>query len=234
MEQSIRYEALTVLGKRLVSELQLSDDVDTLGRWMAHYVAELIQDAERATGEDRAQKQAAARDAILAVWAHRAELPSGARPFAEFEPILRVLENLSPDSPSLRVVPVSHLPKDASQESVGTQDWLAMAQSLDRSAKLLITYCLRSAAQSSLEPANEWVKLATEAGVDDVLEVRLTRFLNREHGLMEGDDMHAQERGTLTDRRDKLGTFISLAGKVRDEIDERLREIPLGNKPAGK
>lgn len=223
MEQSIRYEAVTALGKRLISELKLSDDVDTLGRWMVHYVAELLQDAEQAKGEDRLQKQAAVRDAILALWAHRAELPSGARPFAAFEPILRVLENLAPDTPTLRVVHVSHLPKDASQESIETQDWLAMAQSLDRSAKLLITYCLTLAAKASLDPASEWVKLAAEAGVDDVLEVRLIRFLNWEQDLMEGEDLHAHERSALTDRRDKLDAFISLAVKVRGEIEERLR-----------
>lgn len=231
MEQSIRYEALTALGKRLVKELDLSGDVDTLGRWMAHYVAELLHEAEQASGEDRLEKRSAVRDAILALWAHRAELPSGVRPFADFEPILRVLEQLAPDTPSLRFVPRPHLPKDATQESMETQQWLDMAQSLDQAAKLLITYCLASAAKASVDPAQEWAKLAAEAGEEDVLEVRLARFLRWERDLMHGDDSESPEQRALAERRDKLDAFISLATKVRAEIEERLKTSPKASLP---
>ncbi|WP_342788610.1 AVAST type 3 anti-phage proein Avs3b [Cupriavidus campinensis] len=231
MEQSTRYEALTALGRRLVSELGLANDVDTLGRWMAHYLAELIQDAECATDEDRSMKQTAVRDAILALWAHRAVLPSGRRPFLDFEPILRVLEQLAPDTPALRIVQRSRLPKDATQESMEAQEWLNMAQSLDQAAKLLITYCLASAAKASVDPAQEWAKLATEAGEEDVLEVRLARFLRWERDLMHGDDSESPEQRALAERRDKLDAFISLATKVRAEIEERLKTSPKASLP---
>ena len=37
------------LGRYLVNELELKDRGDTLGRWMAHHVAELIEEAENAS-----------------------------------------------------------------------------------------------------------------------------------------------------------------------------------------
>ena len=39
------------LGKSMVEELGLDPGVDTLARWMAHYVAEQIAIAENATGD---------------------------------------------------------------------------------------------------------------------------------------------------------------------------------------
>lgn len=198
---------------------------------MAHYLAELIQEAECALDEDRSMKQTAVRDAILALWAHRAVLPSGRRPFLDFEPILRVLEQLAPDTASLRIVQRSHLPKDATQESMEAQEWLDMAQSLDQAAKLLITYCLASAAKASVDPAQEWVKLATEAGEEDVLEVHLARFLRWERDLMHGDNLESPEQRALAERRDKLDAFISLATRVRAEIEERLQTTPKVSSP---
>ena len=50
-EPSERYTAIVQLGKKLVEELALNNSVDTLGRWMAHHIAELIYDAENTTDD---------------------------------------------------------------------------------------------------------------------------------------------------------------------------------------
>ena len=64
---------------------------------MAHHIAELVHDTEVTTDDSRQAKHALFRDAILAIWAHRFELPTGKRPFGEFEPILRALASLDPE-----------------------------------------------------------------------------------------------------------------------------------------
>lgn len=75
-EPSKRYTAIIELGKKLVDELELNDSVDTLGRWMAHYIAELLYDAEHNPDEIvRATKHAELRDSIWAFWVNRYELP---------------------------------------------------------------------------------------------------------------------------------------------------------------
>ena len=68
---SARCEATLELGRKLTKELGIDQSVDTLGRWMAHYIAELIQDAEKASAEERPAKMRACCDAILNLWKHR-------------------------------------------------------------------------------------------------------------------------------------------------------------------
>ena len=51
------------LGRALVEELGLDPGVDTLSRWMAHYIAELIEDAETVKVENRPAKLASVHPA---------------------------------------------------------------------------------------------------------------------------------------------------------------------------
>ena len=84
------------LGKRIVKELDLEDSVDTLGRWMAHRIAELIERAEQ--GETEAEREAAKRectDVILSLWGHRAKFPFKP-PLAD---IAKFLRNVTSDPP---------------------------------------------------------------------------------------------------------------------------------------
>lgn len=98
-EPSTRYTAIIELGKKLVDELELNDSVDTLSRWMAHHISELIYDAEHCTDDIvRTTKQAEIRDSIWSFWSNRYELPIGTRPFQELEPILRTLKGLDPEN----------------------------------------------------------------------------------------------------------------------------------------
>ena len=83
------------LGKKLVQELALADSVNTLGRWMAHYVAELIIKAEQAHSVE--EKKAAERECyevILKLWANRKDLPEHLQPLASLKPALSILAAL--------------------------------------------------------------------------------------------------------------------------------------------
>jgi hypothetical protein len=87
------------LGKHLVSELGLEDSNDTLGRWMAHHVAELITATEEAESEaEKAVVGERAVETILKLWAHRTALPGQAYPLAQFGEILELLSKLTPDA----------------------------------------------------------------------------------------------------------------------------------------
>lgn len=91
------------LGQHLVRELNLDDSFDTLGRWMAHYIAELISAAEKATSKkDRLAAQKRAMEAILRIWEHRESLPGYAYPLARYDEILSVLDHLRPDNNPFR------------------------------------------------------------------------------------------------------------------------------------
>lgn len=83
-------------GKRLVAEYGLDSGGDTLGRWLAHHIAELIRDAEDVTSPDSADRRADAANAVLKFWEHRRSLDR-IDPLRDFKPLLGVIRTLNPD-----------------------------------------------------------------------------------------------------------------------------------------
>ena len=103
MEASKLPKDVLELGRYLVRELGLEDGVDTLGRWMAHHLAELIDKAEHgATEAERARARESATETILKIWEHRASLPGHAYPLAPYSELLKVIDRLRPDDNPFR------------------------------------------------------------------------------------------------------------------------------------
>ena len=90
------------LGDHLVRELGLEQSVDTLGRWMAHHLAELIELARTSRGVERETAQAKAVDVILKIWAHRGDLPGGAYPLKRFTDVVDTIRCLRASSDPFR------------------------------------------------------------------------------------------------------------------------------------
>lgn len=94
---------MLALGQHLVRELNVDDRGDTLGRWMAHYIAELIAEVEQSTSKKkRLAAQQRAMAAILRIWEHRESLPGYAYPLAKYDELLSVLDRLRPDDNPFR------------------------------------------------------------------------------------------------------------------------------------
>lgn len=86
------------LGRYLVRELDFEDGVDTLGRWMAHHLAELINQVENGpTATERSKARQNAKETILRIWEHRASLPGKVYPLSSFRNVLVVIDRLRPD-----------------------------------------------------------------------------------------------------------------------------------------
>jgi hypothetical protein len=86
------------LGQHLVHELGLNNQRDTLARWMAHHVAELINDAKKgSTPAARSTARKTATETILKIWEHRTSLPGEAYPLAQYKDLLKILVLLQPD-----------------------------------------------------------------------------------------------------------------------------------------
>lgn len=79
------------MGQRIVHELDLEDSNDTLGRWIAHRIAELMERAEQAEGEsEREEARRECADLILRVWSRRSGWPYG-QPLAKIASALKDL-----------------------------------------------------------------------------------------------------------------------------------------------
>ena len=95
MDLSKRSENVIALGKKIVEELSLEPGTDTLGRWMAHYIAELIDAAENESDPNlRNQARDKCCEAIIKLWDHRSSLPSGSRPLANLDGVLEAIKSI--------------------------------------------------------------------------------------------------------------------------------------------
>ena len=98
LEESPRFTEVMALGQKLVEELGQEPPPDTLSRWMAHYIAELMDAATNAPSAKRAAFRRECFETVLELWSHQADLPAGRRPFEDLEPIGRALESLDPSN----------------------------------------------------------------------------------------------------------------------------------------
>lgn len=205
--------------------MNVDGSADTLGRWMAHFVAELIDEAERTTGPEKAAAQDRCFTAILELWSHRAKFPRGMRPQQELEPILRVVESLDLATEYPRYYP-SAQPSENDPQSAEVEKWLDLARGLDYSAKLLIRYCLSQAADLETDKSKEWVKLAEAAEADAGVSEIFIRFISTTKDL--GDDGKVNEglRKDLEDRLQRLRAFRGLAEGLAEHFQAQLDDLP--------
>lgn len=225
MENFAHPDSVLALGRKLVEELGLEESNDTLGRWMAHHVADLIVKAEKATGDEKSTTEHECFAAILMLWKHRSELPSGKRPFEELEPVLRAVESLDPENDTPRYYRPARPPKGETAESAEQEKWLNLADGLDYSAKVLIGYCLAEAADTALDKSKEWVKLAAEIDDDGVPEI-VIRFTSKARDDNEEPDLNEGVRSILVDRINRLRGFLKIAESLADTLEERLHALP--------
>ena len=216
---------LLQLGEKIVAELGADHSVDTLGRWMAHHLAELIDEAENADEGTRHEKMARCEDAILKLWAHRRELPNGKRPFEDFEPILDALESLNPDDDKQRYFRFARSQAKNEALSDDGEKWLQIAEAIDHSARILIGVCLARAAEDVVDGTKEWVELAEKAGEDDAVDIMAIRFVTRENELVRDEEPTDPDRRLLEERLRKLETFVELADGWAADLRKRLSDV---------
>ena len=191
---------------------------------MAHYIAELIQATEAATGEARAARMAECATAVLDLWKHRSRLPRDRRPFEDLEPILSALESLDPGSERVRYYYQPLHESNEGEESPEVRQWLRIANQLDDSAKILIRYCLARASQSALDKTKPWVALAEAAGVEEGVEFPVIRFVKSEADLLESLELHNSDRKKIEDRIRRLERFRETSEILLADLRERLDE----------
>lgn len=200
--------------------------MDTLGRWMAHHIADLIVSAENARGEEKGLAEKNCFEAILALWRHRAELPNGKRPFESLEPVIRAIESLDPENETPRYFRSTRRPDDEGKEQSEPENWLAMVDGLDYSAKVLIGYCLSEAARAAVDKSKEWVKLAEAAEAELGVPEIVIRFVSGNDSLATDLDLNAEVRRQLQNRIGRLEGFINLAEEVAHVLKAQLDDLP--------
>jgi hypothetical protein len=217
------------LGKRLVSELELSESVDTLARWMSHHIAELMHDAEQASATERALKMDACRNAIISLWEHRRALPNGQRPFEDLEPILRALESLDPNQKTPRYLPFAFGQVATRKPTDPVQKCLKAATDVDYVARILVRQCLAQAAEGAFDESVEWVALAKAAGLEEQEEAAVVQAIAAEREMA----TPASKGKAVGERRERIERLRAFAKIAMDMVAELERGFN-GSKVRGR
>ncbi|MGJ8640064.1 MAG: hypothetical protein ACSHYA_11810 [Opitutaceae bacterium] len=219
LEKLSQCDAVLTLGKKLVDELGIQKSVDTLGRWMCHYIAELIDAAENAQADEAEAKKKLCCDEILKLWEHRNSFPPDKRPFQRFEELEEILKKLDPDNTRLHYFPNLRRPKDDGEKNTRAEKWFDTIEEIDRGSRELIRICLSNAVEDATDKAKEWVSLAQEASLDGKPDVSLVR-------LFFGENLSVEENPDVKDTVSELEIQLEQIEKLRlilEEIKEELK-----------
>ncbi|WP_258359417.1 hypothetical protein [Moorella sulfitireducens (nom. illeg.)] len=131
----------------------MEPSVDTLGRWMAHYIAELIRKAEETDDPDmRSKVQEKCCETILKLWEHRAMLPRGARPLANLEGVLLAIEKFRGEQS-----PWSVFSREEAERVGGPWIWFAKVVE-DIGLRMCRIAVLTAIAEASLGKEKRWLQ----------------------------------------------------------------------------
>jgi len=218
MESLDRSKAVVELGKRIVAQLKLGDDV--LSQWMAHFIAERMSAVESAEPEALTSAQNACAQAIFQLWEHRNSLPDHIRPFRALDPLLETLSSLDIDN-GRRFRFFQEAPNSEELDAAGLSNKRALqvAVNLDDAARVLIQYFLAAAAEGAADEALPWLRAAIDAEADAVLELRVVEFVSAGISTPGANEV---ARKALEDKVKKLELFAELAKAVASDLKGRL------------
>ncbi|MBI5849357.1 MAG: hypothetical protein HZB31_15670 [Nitrospirae bacterium] len=215
----------------MVEELGLNPGVDTLARWMAHYVAEQMTIAENSTGGDKEEAEQRCFETILKLWQHRSSLPTGHRPFESFEPIFRALTRLDPENSNPYFYALSNLRPSESDNSIEDSDaikqWLDIARGIDQAARIWLEYVFYQAALNATdEKTIKWLQNAVGPfeGDDISIIVQLVQAEPENEGKEQQD-----KKEELESRIKQLDAFNDFSQNLRAAFSNELKGITENN-----
>lgn len=156
-------EEILSLGNLLVNEMGLESSVDTLSRWMAHYIAEQMRIIEFAEEDEKKLAEEKCFETILKLWKHMRYYKSGLRPFEDFEPIFKTISRLNPDNKNSYYFQneYSRRKADGESEKDVVAQYLSLATGVDDAARIWLKFIFQSAAEAAVdEKMKEWIEAA--------------------------------------------------------------------------
>jgi len=208
-------EEIIKLGKKIVEELQLEPSVNTLGRWMAHYVAELILQAETCKEEsDKKAKQKECADVILEIWKNREYLPEISTPLTGLKPIVDLLNVfIKQEHPLPYLRGFWGMPSDGS--------WIELVNTVITSSKNIFMLCLLSQVNSEfLSKKQEWLKEHKSMLTKDEKEMleRLKSFVNQKKSYITFSAEKEEE--IIFEELSPQKRYETIFNKIEEEILE--------------
>ena len=227
MEKSKHYNDVLALGRLLVKELDLEQSVDTLGRWMAHHISELIVEAEKPEGSDSAEVEDRCREAVLALWNHISVFPRGHRPLENIEPLLATIQALDPENQAYFYQSEAQSQIEQSTLSEQAKDWLELSRGIDYSARLLIGMCLKNTANEITEEKRDLLELARSLNADTPITYVVKTLTDEQEKSDEEQKTEVIREAikTLKNRRERLRKMVEMSELLVSSIDDDIKSM---------
>lgn len=224
------------LGKLLVKELGLEKGVDTLSRWMAHYVAGRIKDAESLPeGMKKRSAEKECYSLILDLWKHRWHYKSDRQPLRNFNRLFDILENLNPDKEEPYYYRWENTQsKEEENESFTLSDLKnlsPLALQIDKVARIWINHLLHEAAAKAKNEnvkkiIDQTVKLpdSIDAHIIQVVFADLRKDINE--NSVDQNELNRKSRIKILDGRIKeLQKFKKINEYLISQFEEELNHL---------
>lgn len=227
MENSETKEQVINLGKTIVQELGLEPGVDTLSRWMSHYIAELIKSAETSSADEKDKLEKECLETILKVWEKRAYYPDGRRPFEEFESVFHALQSLAPDSNKPFYRPLSDYIEadDESEHETEVANWLKRTIEISKFTKRLQRYCLSKAFHSAkTEKTKKWLEHVKDPDLfeDTKAIIELKWYSEEFSGMSEEEQDKVLQTKGIESLLSDIDKQIDLLNKIKNTLQKKV------------
>jgi len=216
MEQSKHSEEeILKLGKKLIKELELVYTVNTLARWLAHYLAELMSNIDKCESEEEKNNlQRECCDIILEIWGKRERIPIE-KPTERLKPIIDVISLLKKNEhPFIRH---SFLDKRNGLKN-SKSSWLSFLEIVKNNSERIYRKSLISMiSEELLEKDKEWIEEHGSFLSDD--EKSVVEYIDsiKEITISFQDDPKKE-----SSEKEKM---VNLFNELEEKIDEQKNEL---------
>jgi len=230
MEDLEASQKIIDLGKSIVKELGLDPGVDTLSKWMAHYVAEKMELAKKLTGSKKTKAEKECFEIILKLWEARYAVPTLKSYLDDFKPFFETLEKLSYKKTSFFYSPEVHfdIQEECKEgENAKAKNILDNALLIDKIARSIISELLsQTVSQITLSgEKSEYLKNAID--LIDYQDRRIITFTTDYKKYLESqeDDGSNERIDELKIKLRKLEEFDLIKKALVDKFNAELNEL---------
>lgn len=220
-------KSLKQLGKTLIEEYGLESSTNTLERWMLHYLAELFDKEKECDNADEIKTiQLEIKEIILEFWRLRYRLADEDSLFKKNQALIDTLKKISPQS----VIPISSFfnPYDSKDAlEVSEAGWQEKLLAIDKSSKVVMSYCVLKYLNDIADKNNEIVKIIESIEAFNSPESFLSRFYGDE--TAETDKIE-----NIEERIENITIFVDTAHSVLEEYRSELASLAVDSQDKPK
>ncbi len=188
------------------------EDTDTLGRWIAHYLAEQITGLSQKTEAEKPASETEIVSLILRIWDRRQNFSNRHFPLSEVDKVEAAIARLAPGQPHWSYTGVFTPDNEPAAGEIETDVALNAALRIDRLARDLVYNLIIYAAKRAESKEATWVNHA-----ERIRNSTLQRF--KHLYLMRGGHEESPSVSGIEENIAELSlSFIKLLSSISDQI----------------